>query len=143
MWKRNFTTDFYVSGTANVLKAFILLGGILLLRHNFVFVQCPLMAGSPFFGILMLPCRIGDGKWHKFQEREEAEGEGAVEAEDEDEGSQAGASPVGQSLRLMEPATDLGWMPMTKRKGGKCVSLSIVIYLIFGCELLSAESEKS
>jgi len=78
----------------------------------------PLCSGSPFFGILMLPCRIGDGKWHKFQEREEAEGEGAVEAEDEDEGSQAGASPVGQSLRLMEPATDLGWMPMTKRKGG-------------------------
>ena len=67
----------------------------------------------------MLPCRIGDDKWRKYQEREEPEAQARVaEEEDGDEGAEAGASPVGQSFRIMQPAPDLGWMPMTKRQGG-------------------------
>ena len=74
----------------------------------------------------MLPCRIGESKFRQERENEEEEeeegekeGGGGGDGAADHDGGGGGLPRVAQSLHLMTPARDLGWMPMTKRSGGK------------------------
>jgi len=83
-------------------------------------IKLPLCSGSNLFGVLMLPCRIGESRTRLEREnhdeeegREEEEaGEGENGGGENDGGGGGGLPRVAQ---LMAPARDLGWMPMAKR----------------------------